>query len=56
MTPKKTAQLEKKLLDDLAKAIQKVNGWGSVEIFIQNHRVTQITSRLIKKTRHRLSS
>jgi hypothetical protein len=30
-------------------SIQNVKGWGSVEIFIQDYNVTQITEKNIKK-------
>jgi hypothetical protein len=43
------------LLDDLTKALDKTGGWGSVEIYMQNYKVTQITSRMIKKTNHDLN-
>ena len=45
-----------KLHQELIRAIKEVGGWGSVEIFIQNHKVTQITRRTIKKTNHDLNS
>lgn len=46
------------LLKDIRQALKAVkdNGWGSVEIYIQNHKVVQITSRNIKKTNHTLIS
>lgn len=43
-------QVPKQLLMEIARAITNIRGWGSVEIFIQNHRVTQITERNISKT------
>jgi len=42
------------LLDEIKQALKDVKGWGSVEIYIQNYQVTQITSRNIKKTNHNL--
>lgn len=41
---------------ELVQALDEVGGWGSVEIFIQGHKVTQITRRKIKKTNHDLNS
>ena len=52
----------KKVNHDLSQEINQalkeveINGWGSVEIYIQNHKVVQITSRNIKKTNHTLIS
>jgi hypothetical protein len=44
------------LLEDIKKALKNIKGWGSVEIYVQDHRVTQITERNIKKTKHDLGS
>ena len=38
------------LVDEIKKALNKVEHFGSVELFIQNGTVTQITTRSIKKT------
>lgn len=38
------------LIKELVQSIRQVDGYGSVEIYIQNHIVTQITVRNIKKT------
>ena len=40
------------LVDEVTKALKSVQGWGSIEIYVQNHNVTQITVRNIRKTRH----
>ena len=40
------------LVNDILNALSNIRGWGSVEIFIQNHKVTQITERNIRKTQH----
>lgn len=40
------------LHEEIHDAIKSVNGWGSVEIYIQDNKVTQITTRAIKKTEH----
>lgn len=42
------------LLEEIKQALKEVKGWGSIEIYIQNHKVVQITSRNIKKTNHSL--
>ncbi len=39
------------LLVEIKKALQGIK-WGSIEIFIQEGKVTQITQRSIKKTNH----
>ena len=44
------------LHDEINEAIKALNGWGSIEIFVQNFEVTQITTRSIKKTKVNLSS
>lgn len=43
------------LVDEIVKALKNVDGYGSVEIYIQDYSVTQITTRNIKKTRHVLA-
>ena len=43
-----------KLMQEIARAIGNIRGWGSVEIFIQDNKVTQITERNIKKTNAQL--
>jgi len=42
------------LLLDLKKSLRSVNDYGSVEIFVQDGVVTQITVRNIKKTKGRV--
>jgi hypothetical protein len=39
------------LLVELEHALQMIKGYGSVEIYVQNSVVTQITVRNIKKTK-----
>lgn len=43
-------QISEKLICEIKEAIQNVKGYGSVEIYIQNSEVTQITVRNIRKT------
>jgi len=45
-----------KLLADIAQSLKELGGWGSIEIYVQNNKVTQITKREIKKTNHLLES
>ncbi|MFZ5933139.1 MAG: DUF2292 domain-containing protein [Patescibacteria group bacterium] len=44
------------LVQDIISALNSLGGWGSLEIFVQNHKVTQITKRAIEKTNHKLES
>lgn len=44
-----------KLVEEIVHAIQTVNSYGSIEIYVQNRVVTQITIRNIKKTSMALS-
>ena len=45
-----TNKITKSLLSEVKLALQNVGPYGSVEIFVQNNTVTQITVRNIKKT------
>jgi hypothetical protein len=38
-----------KLLDEICNSLNNINGWGSIEIFIQNYKVTQVIEKNIKK-------
>ena len=49
-----TKKITKNLIDEVKGALRNVRGWGSVEIYVQDHKVTQITERNIKKTSHSL--
>lgn len=42
--------VDKNLLQELKKALAKIDGYGSVELYIQQNKVTQITARNIHKT------
>ena len=42
--------IDKSLLKELEKALEKIDGYGSVELYIQENKVTQITARNIAKT------
>lgn len=41
--------LSEKLMKDIKEELEKI-GYGSLEIYVQNNKVTQITVRNIKKT------
>ena len=45
-----TKQVSDKLLKEIAEALENIRGWGSVEIYVQDFKVVQITERNIKKT------
>lgn len=45
-----TRQVSNQLIDEVVGALKNIRGWGSVEIFVQDYRVVQITERNIKKT------
>lgn len=49
-----TEKISDKLMAEITQALKNIRGWGSVEIFVQNHKVTQITERNIKKANHSL--
>lgn len=44
-----TIKVPKQLLAEIVNSLSNIRGWGSVEIFIQDHKVTQITERNISK-------
>ena len=44
-----TKQVSSELVDEVVDALKNIRGWGSVEIFIQDFKVTQITEKNIKK-------
>lgn len=45
-----TVKISDALLSEISDALKNVRGWGSVEIYVQNNEVVQITERSIKKT------
>lgn len=49
-----TKEINSKLIEEIAQAIQNIRGWGSVEIQIQDFKVIQITERNIRKTQQRV--
>jgi hypothetical protein len=36
-------------LEEISISLKNINGWGSIEIFIQNYKVTQVIEKNIKK-------
>ena len=44
-----TRRISEELKKELVESLQNIKGWGSVEIMIQDYKVTQITERSIKK-------
>ncbi len=56
MSDYSTKRVRDDLLEEVKLALKNIRGWGSVEIFVQNFRVTQITERNIKKTNHNINS
>lgn len=42
------------LFEEIEDALKGLDGWGSVEIIVQNNQVTQISGRRIKKINHSL--
>lgn len=50
MRDNSSKQVSNKLLQEILEALKNIRGWGSVEIFVQDHKVVQIIERNIKKT------
>ena len=45
------AKLSSSLISELETALQMVKAYGSIEIYVQDSKVTQITVRNIRKTK-----
>jgi hypothetical protein len=45
-----TKQVSDELVEEVLAALKNIRGWGSVEIYVQDFKVVQITERNIKKT------
>lgn len=45
-----TLTVSKDLVDEILAALKTINGFGSLEVYVSNNQVTQITVRNIKKT------
>lgn len=50
-----TKKIDPSLTEEIVEALKNIRGWGSVEIYVQNYKVVQITERNIKKTSSDLS-
>lgn len=48
-TDKKAPPISNTLLEEISASLKNINGWGSIEIFIQNYKVTQVIEKNIKK-------
>ncbi len=46
---------EKTLVKDIKEALASLEGWGSIEIYVQDDQVTQITSKRIRKIQHKVA-
>lgn len=44
-----TEKITTKLITEVVESIRNIKGWGTVEIIIQDHTVTQITEKNIRK-------
>lgn len=42
-------KITKEILQEFCKSLEKIDGWGSIEIIIQDNKVTQITEKNIRK-------
>ena len=42
-------EVSEKLMEELVASIKNIKGWGTVGIVIQDHTVTQITEKNIRK-------
>ena len=49
-----TKKITQDLVEEIKQALKNVRGWGSVDIYVQDYKVTQITERNIKKTSHNI--
>jgi len=55
MVDHSTKKVNRNLINEIKQALKNVR-WGSVEIYIQDKKVVQITERHIRKTNHSVSS
>lgn len=53
---KKTRLNNNELIKDILRSLEELGDWGSLEIYVQDGKVTQITRRAIKKTNHNLKA
>ncbi len=45
-----TRNVSKELIAEIVEALTNIRGWGSIEIYVQDSKVVQITERNIRKT------
>ena len=45
-----TSNVSETLVKEIVESLQRISPYGSIEIYVQNNVVTQITARSIKKT------
>jgi hypothetical protein len=45
-----TKKISNELIEEVVEALKNIRGWGSVEIYVQDYKVVQITERNIRKT------
>ncbi len=50
MSDYSTKHISPELIEEIVIALKNIRGWGSVEIYVQDFKVVQITERNIKKT------
>lgn len=50
-TSSQSTRVTPKHIEEIVASLRNIKGWGSVEIFIQQGKITQITERNIRKTR-----
>ncbi len=50
MSDYSTKKISKTLVSEITKALSGIDSYGSIEIYVQNGEVTQISVRNIKKT------
>lgn len=49
-------EVNRKLISDIVQALENVKGWGSIEVFVQDNKVVQITQRNIVKTKYEIKN
>jgi hypothetical protein len=55
MTDHSIRRISKELIEEIKQALKSVERYGSVEIYVQDEKVTQVTVRNIKKTNHNMN-
>ena len=54
MVDHSTRRITIQLLEEIKMALKSINGYGSVEIVVQDNRVVQVTVRNIRKTNYNM--